>query len=24
MPTEHIIAMLIAQHDKLNRAIEAL
>jgi hypothetical protein len=24
MPTEHIITMLIAPHDKLNRAIEAL
>jgi hypothetical protein len=24
MPTEHIIALLIAERDKLNRAIEAL
>jgi hypothetical protein len=24
MPTEHIIAMLIAERDKLNRAIDAL
>ena len=24
MPTEHIVAMLIQQRDKLNRAIEAL
>jgi hypothetical protein len=24
MPTEHIIAMMIAERDKLNRAIEAL
>jgi hypothetical protein len=24
MPTEHIIALLVAERDKLNRAIEAL
>jgi hypothetical protein len=24
MPTEHIVALLIAERDKLNRAIEAL
>jgi hypothetical protein len=24
MPTEHILALLIAERDKLNRAIEAL
>jgi hypothetical protein len=24
MPTEHILALLIAEHDKLSRAIEAL